>query len=144
MNPKAPDGRDHHTVTPVLAVRGGEQALAFYARAFSACEILRVPGPSGTVAHAQMRIGDSLFFLADEMPENRDSYLAPATLGGTSCAMYIYFDDADAMFEQAVAAGAQPLAAVEQRPWGDREGLVRDPFGHLWALATRNSTSGHQ
>jgi PhnB protein len=134
---QTPDGREHHSMTAAIAVREGLRALEFYVRAFGAHEILRVPGPGDSIAHAQMRIGDSLFFLADEDPKLPNGYRSPETLGGTSFAFYVYLPDADATFRQAVEAGAEPLAQMEQRPWGDREGLLRDPFGHLWALATR-------
>ena len=136
-NPKTPDGREHHTLTTALAVRGAAKALEFYAQAFGAKEILRVPGPEGKIAHAQMRIGDSLFFLAEEDPGIRNGYRSPQTLRGTSCAIYMYVADADTVFDQAVRAGAEGLFPVADQPWGDREGLVRDPFGHLWALAMR-------
>jgi len=136
-NPKTPDGREHHTLTAALAVRGAARALDFYAQAFGAQEIFRAPGPDGKIVHAQMRIGDSLFFLADEDPSIGHSCRSPQALSGTSCAIYIYVADADAVFEQAVRAGAEGLSPVADQHWGDREGLVRDPFGHLWALAMR-------
>jgi PhnB protein len=136
-NPKTPDGREHHTLTIALAVRGASRALEFYAQAFGAQEILRVPGPEGKIVHAQMRIGDSLFFLAEEDPNISTGYRSPQTLSGTSCAIYMYVSDADAMFERAVRAGAEGVVPVADQHWGDREGLVRDPFGHLWALAMR-------
>jgi PhnB protein len=136
-NPKTPDGGEHHTLTAALAVRGAARALEFYAQAFGAQEIFRAPGPDGKIAHAQMRIGDSLFFLADEDPSIPHGYRSPQSLSGTSCAIYMYVADADAVFEQAVRAGAEGLFPVADQHWGDREGLVRDPFGHLWALAMR-------
>ena len=136
-NPTTPDGREHHTLTIALAVRGAAKALEFYRQAFGAQEILRVPGAEGKVAHAQMRIGDSLFFVADEDPGIPNSCRSPEILNGTSCAIYMYVADADAVFEQAVRAGAKGLFPVTDQHWGDREGLVRDPFGHLWALAMR-------
>ncbi len=133
----APDGSAHQTLTVALVVRGGQQALEFYARAFGARETLRVPGPADTIAHAQLRIGDSLFFVSDEILAPSGSYQAPETLGGTSFAFYLQVDDADATFARAVAAGATGLNPVAPQPWGAREGLVRDPFGHLWALASK-------
>jgi len=136
-NPTTPDGRQHHTLTLALAVHGAARALEFYTQAFGAQEIFRVPGPGGKIAHAQMRIGDSLFFLADEDPNIPHGYRSPQTLGGTCCAVYMYVPDADAAFERAVHAGAETLFPVADQQWGDREGLVRDPLGHLWALAMR-------
>jgi PhnB protein len=141
MTPTTPDGKAHSTLTAALAVRGGAKALAFYAAAFGAQEVLRVPGPDGTIAHAQIRIGDSLFFLADEDPNHANGYRSPHTLSGTSCAIYMYVADADASFAQAVGAGAEGLSPVQDQFWGDREGLVRDPFGHLWAWQHRSRNS---
>jgi PhnB protein len=136
-NPTTPDGREHHTLTIALAVRGAAKALEFYRQALGAQEILRVPAADGKIGHAQMRIGDSLFFVADEDPGSPNSCKSPQILNGTSCAIYMYVADADAVFEQAVRAGAEGLFPVTDQHWGDREGLVRDPFGHLWALAMR-------
>lgn len=120
-----------------LAVRGAARALEFYTQAFGAHEIFRVAGAEGKIVHAQMRIGDSLFFIADEDLRMPHGYRSPQTLSGTSCAIYMYVTDADAVFDQAVRAGAEGLFPVADQQWGDREGLVRDPFGHLWALAMR-------
>jgi PhnB protein len=131
-----PDGKPHPTLTPVLSVRGGAKALEFYANSFGAQEILRVPGPEGRIEHAQMRIGDSLLFLADEGPNAPAGYQSPQTLGGTSSVIYIQVADADASYAQAVRAGAEGVLPVQEQHWGNREGLVRDPFGHLWALAS--------
>jgi PhnB protein len=136
-NPTTPDGRQHHSLTIALAVRGGERALEFYKQAFGAQEIFRAPGAEGKIVHAQMRIGDSLFFLADEDPNYPNGYKSPQTLNGTSFAIYMYVADADATYAQAVSAGAEGLFPVSEQHWGDREGLIRDPFGHLWAIAMR-------
>src|SRR5690242_6326366 len=106
-NPKTPDGQDHHSLTIALAVNGAARALEFYRQAFGAQEIFRAPGADGKIAHAQMRIGDSLFFLADEDPNIPNSCRSPQSLRGTSCAIYMYVPDADAVFEQAVRAGAE-------------------------------------
>src|SRR5262245_20949004 len=108
-NPTTSDGREHHTLTTALAVRGAARALEFYTQAFGAQELLRVPDPDGKIAHAQMRIGDSLFFLADEDPSIPNSCRSPQALSGTSCAIYMYVADADAVFDQAVRAGAEGL-----------------------------------
>src|SRR5690348_5380647 len=121
-NPTTPDGQKHHTLTAALAVRDAARALEFYTQAFGAQEIFRAAGPNGKVAHAQMRIGDSIFFLADEDPDIPNSCRSPQTLSGTSCAIYMYVADADAMCEQAVRAGAECLSPVADQHWGDREG----------------------
>jgi len=132
----APDGTEHHALIAALVVRDVDKAIEFYGKAFGSREILRIPGLRGKTGHGQVRIGDTILFLAAE-PENRDTYLSPESLGGTSCGVYSYWDDSDAVFNKAVSAGATPVGWPENLPWGDRVGLVRDPFGHLWSLATR-------
>jgi PhnB protein len=82
-----------------------------------------------------MRIGDSLIFLSDEGPNGASDFRAPSTLGGTSFALYLLVAEADAACERAVRAGAEIVFPVQRQHWGSREGLVRDPFGHLWALS---------
>jgi PhnB protein len=134
-----PDGKPHPTLTPVLAVRGGAKALEFYASAFGAQEILRVPGPEGTITHAQLRIGESLLFLSDEDPSMGTGCRSPQALGGTSCVLYVTVPDADASYARAVRAGAEGVFPVQEQHWGNREGLLRDPFGHLWALSSAKS-----
>src|SRR5262245_3546316 len=106
-NPTTTDGREHHTLTAALAVRSAAKALEFYKQAFGALEIYRAAGDDGKIAHAQMRIGDSVFFVADEDPRIPNSCRSPEALSGTSCAIYMYVPDADATFEQAVGAGAE-------------------------------------
>ena len=127
-----PDG--YRSVTPYLFVRGASDALAFYARAFNARERMRIPGPGGRLAHAEIEIGDSVIMLSDESPEM--SALGPQSLGGTSFSVMIYVEDVDAMYQQAIAAGAKALHAVQTQFYGDRSGSVIDPFGHQWYLAT--------
>ncbi len=135
----APSGEtQRQTLTVAFVVRGAATAIEFYTRAFGAQEIFRVAGATEElIAHAQVRIGGSVMFLSDEVPDAVNSYRAPPTLGGTTFVGYLTVADADVAFSQAVAAGAEPLIAVADQPWGNREGLVRDPFGHLWALASR-------
>jgi uncharacterized glyoxalase superfamily protein PhnB len=111
--------------------------MEFYCKAFGARELLKIPGPAGETGHGQVRLGDTIVFLAAE-PANRDTYLSPESLSGTTCGVYSYWDDCDAVFRKAVALGAVPLDEPVDLPWGDRVGLVRDPFGHLWSLATRS------
>src|ERR1700722_1309526 len=127
-----PDG--FHTVTPHLIVKGAGKALDFYAQAFGAKEQVRMPGPGGSIMHAQMQIGDSIIMLADENPEMGNR--GPQTLGGSSVVLSIYCDDADAMFARATKAGAKVTMPLTDMFWGDRYGQVTDPFGHLWSIAT--------
>lgn len=127
-----PDG--YHAVTPYLIVRGGDQAIAFYQRAFEAVELLRMDGEPGKVAHAELRIGDSVVMLADEHPE----FLAksPAAYGGSPVHLVLYVEDCDATFARTVAAGASILRPLRDQFYGDRSGTVQDPFGHQWTITT--------
>jgi uncharacterized glyoxalase superfamily protein PhnB len=123
-----------HTVSPHLAVRGAAQAIEFYKKAFGARELRRHPGPDGKIMHAEVQIGDSRVYLNDEFPEMGSS--APPTLGGTPVTLHLWTEDVDAVFNQAVQAGAQVLMPLSDQFWGDRYGMVQDPFGHRWSLAS--------
>ncbi len=127
-----PDGM--HTVTPHLVCAGAAQALAFYARAFGAVEVSRLPDPQGRLMHASLRIGDSTVMLVDEFPDWGS--FGPKALGGTPVTIHLYVDDADAFIERAVEAGAKVTMPLEDMFWGDRYGVVEDPFGHKWSIAT--------
>ena len=124
-----------HTVTPHLVVRGADQAIEFYKKAFGAVEVGRMPGPDGQrLLHAEIKIGDSFLFLNDEFPEM--GARCPQTLGGSSCTLTLYLEDADAVWKRAVEAGAQVRLPLADQFWGDRYGKLVDPFGHEWALTT--------
>jgi PhnB protein len=128
-----PEG--HHTITPYLVVKNGAQAIEFYKKAFGAEELFRMNGPDGkSIGHAQLKMGDSLFMLADEFPQMNS--LSPESIGGSPVSMYVYVEDVDAVFNQAVSAGATVLNPVMDMFYGDRWGYIRDPFGHLWSIAT--------
>lgn len=127
-----PDG--YHTVTPYLIVRNADRAIDFYKRAFGARELMRMAGPDGKVRHAELRIGDSIVFLSDEVPEM--GHRSPESLGGASGSIFLYVKDVDAAFKRAVAAGARVVSPLADMFWGDRYGQVADPFGHEWGLAT--------
>lgn len=122
-----------HTVTPYLTVTDSARAIDFYKRAFGAEELFRVDAPDGKVAHAEIKIGDSIIMLCDEMPGWGRS---PQSLGGTAVNIFLYVKDVDQVFNQAVAAGARINMPVSDMFWGDRYGQVTDPFGHSWSLAT--------
>jgi len=124
-----------HTITPALVVKGADKAIEFYKKAFGAEESVRMAGPDGkSVMHAELRIGDSLFFVGDEAPDM--GALSPQSIGGTPCTLHLYVNDADAVFKRAVDAGAQVKQPVADMFWGDRYGKVQDPFGHGWGIAT--------
>lgn len=123
-----------HSVTPSLTCTPCAEAIEFYKRAFGAEEITpRMADADGVVAHAEIRIGDSVVMLGDEWPDGPTQ--SPRTLGGSTMALHIYTDDVDALWERAVAAGADVVFPLEMQFYGDKGGRVRDPFGHTWGLA---------
>jgi uncharacterized glyoxalase superfamily protein PhnB len=123
-----------HSVTPHLVCAGAAAAIDFYKQAFGAVELGRLPFGDGRVAHAEIRIGDSRIMLADDFPEHGSN--GPQTLKGTPVYIHLYVNDADAAWEQAIAAGAKPVMPLADMFWGDRYGQVEDPFGHRWSIAT--------
>ncbi|HMJ92402.1 MAG TPA: VOC family protein [Candidatus Acidoferrum sp.] len=128
-----PDG--YHTLTPHLVVKGASEAIEFYKKAFGAQELHRAPGPDGkSLMHVEMKIGDSRFFLVDEFPEM--GCRGPQSIGGTPVTIHMYVEDVDAAFSKAVAAGAQVSMPLADMFWGDRYGVLADPFGHAWSMAT--------
>ena len=126
-----PEG--YHAMTPNLVVTDGAQAIDFYRKAFGAEETVRMPGPSGGVLHAELRIGDSVFMLGEEMPDM--GARSPKSYGGSPVSFYLYFEDVDSAWDRAVKAGGKALMPVTNMFWGDRMGKLEDPFGHSWALA---------
>lgn len=126
--------KGYHTATPYLIVNGAADAIDFYCRAFGATEIMRLSDPSGKVGHAEIKIGDSPIMLGDESPEM--GFRGPLALGGSPVGICLYVEDVDALFDQAVAAGAKPVRPLQNQFYGDRSGTVSDPFGHVWTLAT--------
>jgi PhnB protein len=124
-----------HTLTPHLVVRGAEKAIEFYKKAFGA-ELLGdiAKMPDGKVMHAMLRIGDSFLMLNDEMPEH--GALSPLSGGSSSVTIHIYTDKVDTAFDRATSAGAKIKMPLMDQFWGDRYGVVTDPFGHQWSLAT--------
>lgn len=127
-----PEG--YHSVTPYLIIKGAAKALDFYQRAFGAKEILRMPRPDGRIGHAEIRIGDSVVMLADEHPEINAR--SPESFGGSPVMIHLYVEDVDALFSQAVAAGAKVERPLADQFYGDRTGGVKDPFGYSWYIAT--------
>jgi len=123
-----------HSVTPHLVIKGAAAAIDFYKRAFGAEVLARMDGPGGTVGHAELKIGDSIIFLADEFPGG--PIKSPQTLGGATASLHIYVADVDAAFKRAIAAGGREIMAVTDMFWGDRFGQLHDPYGHSWSIAT--------
>jgi len=127
-----PEG--YHSITPYLTLNDAAKAIDFYKRAFGAKEMMRMDGPTGKIGHAELKIGDSMIMLSDEMPGAGAK--SPKSLGGTTVNIFLYVEDVDSVFNQAVSAGAKADMALADQFWGDRYGKVTDPFGHSWSLAT--------
>lgn len=122
-----------HSVTPSIICTPCAEAIDFYIRAFGAEEIEpRMTGPDDSIAHAEIRIGDSVIMVADEWPGGPTQ--SPTSLGGTSGALHIYTDDVETMWAQALETGAEVVFPLEAQFYGDLSGRVRDPFGHTWGL----------
>lgn len=121
-------------VTPHLVCADALKAIDFYKKAFDATEETRLEMAPGKLAHACLRIGDSAIFLVDEVPEWGS--MSPKSLKGSPVSIHLYVDDADAAFAKAVKAGAKEIMGVQDMFWGDRYGLVEDPYGHRWSIAT--------
>lgn len=127
-----PDG--YHSLQPYLAVDDAAKAIEWYTRALGAKELFRMDGPGGTIGHAELQIGDSVFMLSDPFPQA--STKPPKELGGTTSSVMLYVEDVDATVKQAVDAGATVTMEVGDQFWGDRFGSIADPFGHSWSIAT--------
>ena len=126
-----PDG--YHSVTPYLIIQGAADAIEFYKKAFGATELFRMEH-EGKVGHAEIKIGDSPIMLADEHPEM--GHVGPKTLGGSPVGIMIYVDDVDTIFNQAIESGGEQVKPLQDQFYGDRSGTLKDPFGHVWTVAT--------
>jgi len=124
-----------HSVTPHLVTAGAAEALAFYAKAFGAVELSRLPGPQGKLMHSAFRIGDSTIMMSDEFPDFGS--LGPKALKGTPVVIHLYVENADDFVARAAAAGAKVTMPVSDMFWGDRYGQLEDPFGHRWSVGTK-------
>jgi uncharacterized glyoxalase superfamily protein PhnB len=127
-----PDGMP--AVTPHLVCAGANKAIDFYVEAFGAEDVCRLAGPEGKLMHGMIRIGGSPVMLVDEFP--MPCCKSPLTLKGSPVTLHLYVEDVDAAFKKAVTAGATVVMPLAEMFWGDRYGIVQDPFGHLWSLAT--------
>jgi uncharacterized glyoxalase superfamily protein PhnB len=124
-----------HTVTPHLVCADAAAAIAFYQQAFGATEMIRLPRPDGKILQAAVKIGDSTVMLCDEFPEHGSR--GPAALGGTAVTLHLQVPDVEALTQRAINAGAKVLMPVQDMFWGARYGIVADPFGHHWSIATQ-------
>lgn len=124
----------YSTLQAYICVQGAAAAIEFYESVFGATERMRIPAPGDQVGHAELQIGDSVLMLSDEYPEA--GVLGPKSIGGTPVTLSVYVDDADAVVDRAVSAGAKVLRPVEDQFYGDRSGQIEDPFGHRWSIGT--------
>jgi PhnB protein len=126
----------YRRVTPVLVVDGAAQALEFYAEVFGATERMRMPGPGGTIAHAEIEIGDSVVMVEDASPYMGTKAPPSGGLEGSPASLFIYVEDVDAVMDRAVKLGATQERAAGDQFYGDRDGHIVDPFGQRWTVAT--------
>lgn len=123
-----------HSLSPHLVCAGAAKAIDFYKAAFGATENVRLPTPDGKLMHACVTINGSSVMLVDEFPGM--GAVAPTSLKGTPVTLHLMVDDVDAFTARAVAAGAKVIMPVADMFWGDRYGVIEDPFGHRWSIAT--------
>ena len=131
-----PIPQGYSSVMPYISVKGASDAIAFYKKAFGAEELSRMPMPDGKIGHAEIKIGDSIVMLADEMDHPDAVAKSPHTLGGVTSGLCIYIADCDAVFNRAVAEGAKVRRPLTNQFYGDRSGTVEDPFGQVWTVST--------
>ncbi|MES2771610.1 MAG: VOC family protein [Pseudomonadota bacterium] len=126
-----------NSLTPSFTFKDSAQAIAFYQKAFNAeiHDFLPRPGGQG-VMHASLKIGNSMLMLGDEMPGNNDCGKSAETIGASPISLFLYVSNVDAAFAQALAAGAIATMPVSDMFWGDRAGMLKDPFGYSWMIAT--------
>jgi uncharacterized glyoxalase superfamily protein PhnB len=121
-------------LAPHLVVAGAAKAIEFYKKAFDAVEMMRLPMPDGKIIHAALRINGGVVMLVDEIPPMGNK--SPTTLNGTPVTLHLMVANVDKAFDQAIGAGAKAIMPVADQFWGDRYGIVEDPFGHRWSIAT--------
>jgi PhnB protein len=129
-------------LTPYIVVQGAARAIDFYCRVFGAREDFRLSEPCGKIGHAELLLGDTRLMLADEYPDF--GALGPASVGGTPVSLHLYVADVDTTMALAEADGATVLRAAKDEFYGDRQGMLLDPFGHRWHIATRGETVSPQ
>lgn len=139
--PVKPIPDEYRSATPYIIIKGAVDAIEFYKKAFGAKENVRFPQPDGRIGHAEIQIGEARIMLADEFPEM--DIRGPLSRGGSSVTILIYVEDVDARYSQALAAGATAVKPLQDQFYGDRAGTLRDPFGHVWALATHKEDVPH-
>jgi len=132
-NPVSAIPKGYHSLTPYITCKDAPRAIDFYKQIFGATEIMRMPGPGGLITHAELRIGDSVIFLCDEIPGMAK---APDGTSINPVSLFLYTEDVDSLWKRAVDAGCKVNMALADMFWGDRYGKFSDPFGHTWSVAT--------
>ena len=133
-NPVKPIPDGYPVVTPYLIIRGAAKALDFYKAALGATERMRMEMPGGIIGHAEIQLGDSVVMMADEFPQM--GARGPEAYGGSPVSLHVYVTDVDAVVARAVGLGAKVIRPVQNQFYGDRSGMITDPFGHTWNIAT--------
>jgi PhnB protein len=128
--------KDYNSVTPYLVIKGAAQAIEYYKKVFGAVETVRMPGPDGKIGHAELKIGNSHIMLAEENPSMGQGHTSATTVGGSPVSLYVYLPNVDEVVKRAATEGAKILKPVQDQFYGDRNGFIQDPFGHLWGVAT--------
>jgi PhnB protein len=136
MNTVKPIPTGFHSITPDLILKDCAAAIRFYQRAFGAKELERITLPGGVIAHAALQIGDAQIMLAEEMPKWNNK--SPQTLGGSCVGIVLYVPDVDATFQRALDGGAKQIEPIKDMFYGDRAGMLTDPFGHNWHIMTHS------
>jgi PhnB protein len=126
-----PEG--YHSISPAITCKDAARAIDFYKSVFGATEIMRMSGPGGVIMHAELRIGDSVIFVNDEIP---GMAAAPSGSSLNPVYLFLYTEDVDSVYNRAVAAGCKVTMPLDNMFWGDRYGKFNDPFGHSWGVAT--------
>lgn len=121
-----------HTVNPYLTIRGASDAISFYEKALGATERHRISAPDGTIANAEILVGDSVILIRDETSD----LPGPTTLGNTPVMIHLSVGDVDVVSKQAIEAGMEVLVPVDDRFYGNRDGRFRDPYGHIWIISS--------
>ena len=128
--------KDYNSVTPYLIVKDAAHAIEYYKKVFGATETVRMPGPDGKIGHAELKIGNSNIMLADENPSMGPGHVSAAAIGSSPVSLYVYLPNVDEVVQRATKEGAKVLKPVQDQFYGDRNGFIQDPFGHLWGVAT--------
>jgi PhnB protein len=124
-------------ITAYLTIKGASKGIEFYKQAFGAKETMRWTGPDGRIGHAEIEISGTPVFISDEHPEI--DVISPETLGGTGVGLHLLVEDAEATFKRAIAAGGKAVRPMEDEPWGQKSGTLKDPFGHRWFVTQRTA-----